>query len=295
MTRRYSRMIILASAAASLGSGLSAGPLTPPRVLPPPRDYHAPPLPIAELRAIEQRRYSAPEARQGAAVDANAFYAIVNTRIGKYDKRTGAKLGEWIGDRRRILHLNSCTVDARELVCANSDFPQLPMASSVEIFDTATMQHVRSVPLGIGIGSLTWVERRGDFWWTGFANYDVGGSSPGRDHRFTAVVKYDREWRQVGGYRFPDSVLERFAPTSNSGGSWGDDGLLYVTGHDRKEIYVLREPGEGPTLEHIATIDVPLDGQAWAWDRTAGRTIFGITRGNGEVVVMAVPIIPLPR
>ena len=111
------------------------------------------------------------------------------------------------------------------------------------------MKHVRSVPLGVRIGSLTWVERRGGYWWAGFANYDVWGGEAGHDHRYSVVVKFDSEWRQVGGYRFPDSVLERFAPTSDSGGSWGDDGLLYVTGHDRSEIYVLREPGEGTTLE----------------------------------------------
>ena len=280
--------------ASILSGSAAAGPMTPPPVLPPPHDVHAPPLPVVELQARELRRYKAPEARQGVAVDARYFYAVVNTRIGKYDKETGAKVGEWVGDRRRILHINSCTVDGTELVCANSDFPELPMASSVEVFDTATMKHVRSVPLGVRIGSLTWVERRGGYWWAGFANYDIWGGEAGHDHRYSVVVKFDPEWRQVGGYRFPDSVLERFAPTSDSGGSWGDDGLLYVTGHDRSEIYVLREPGEGTTLEHIATVDAPLNGQAWAWDRSQPRTLFGITRKDGEVVSMTIPPVPTP-
>ena len=269
-----------------------AGPLTPAPVLPLPRDVHAPPLPVAELQGHEVRRYRAPEAHQGVAVDARSFYAIVNTRIARYDKRTGAKLAESIGDRRRILHLNSCAVDGAELVCANSDYPEMPMASSVEFFDTATLRHLRSVPLGVRGGSLTWVERHGGFWWAGMANYDAPIGEPGRDHRWTQVVKFDADWRQVGGYRFPDSVLERFAPRSNSGGSWGEDGLLYVTGHDRAEVYALHEPGEGTTLEHVATIDVPLDGQAWAWDRSQPRTIFGITRGEGEVVSMTIPPVP---
>ncbi len=293
MKTDYVNSSFLFVSALFVAASSSSAQMTPALKLPPPRDEHAPPLPVAQLRATELRRYTAPEARQGVAVDSSAFYAIVNTRIAKYDKRTGKKLAEWIGDRRRIIHLNSCTVEGRELICANSDFPEVPMASSVEFFDTTTMKHVRSVPLGIRIGSLTWVEPRGDYWWAGFANYDVGGGEPGRDHRFSAVVKFDKEWRQVGGYRFPESVLDRFAPTSNSGGSWGDDGLLYVTGHDRKEIYVLCEPGEGPTLEHIATITAPLDGQAWAWDRSADRTLYGITRRNGEVVAMTVPSVPL--
>ena len=107
-------------------------------------------------------------------------------------------------------------------------------------------------------------------------------------------MTFDLDWKRIGGYRLPDSVLDRFAPLSNSGGSWGDDGLLYLTGHDAQEIYVLREPGEGTNLQHIATIAAPLDGQAWAWDRSEPRTLYGITRADGEVVVMKVPDITVP-
>lgn len=246
------------------------------------------------LSATELRRFQAAEARQGVAVDRRHFYAIANSAIGKYDKSTGRKLGEWIGDRRRITHLNSCSLIGRDLVCANSNYPEVPMASSVEIFDPRRMRHVRSVPLGVEWGSLTWVERRGRRWWAGFASYDARGGEPGRDHRFTRIVIFDDQWRRVGGYRLPDSILVRFAPSSNSGGSFGDDGLIYLTGHDAPEIYVLREPGQGPTLEHVATVAAPLEGQAWAWDRSAPRTLYGITRGSGEVVAMRVPQVPAP-
>ena len=242
-----------------------------------------------ELQARELRRWAAPEARQGVAVDAAHFYAVVNAAIGKYDKRTGARVGEWLGDRLQIVHLNSCAVIGAELVCAHSNFPQVPMASSVEFYDPATMEHTRSVPLGLAWGSLTWIERHEGQWWAGFANYDEDGAEPGRDHRFTQVVTFDDEWRRTGGYRFPDSVLDRFAPLSNSGGSFGDDGLLYVTGHDAQEIYVLRVPSQGAVLEHVATIAAPLDGQAWAWDRSGERILYGITRADGEVIVMQVP------
>lgn len=276
-----------AAAAAAVFAPLAAQ--TPPGTRPPPPERP----PILQLAAKEIRRWKAPEARQGAAVDAQHFYAVVNSRIGKYDKRTGKKVGEWSGDRLRITHLNSCAAIGRELVCAHSNFPQVPMTSSVEIFDPRTMRHLRSVPLGMDTGSLTWVERRGDHWWAGFANYDNVGGEPGRNHRFTQIVIFDDQWRRVGGYRLPDSVLERLAPFSNSGGSWGEDGLLYLTGHDAQEIYVLREPGEGATLEHIATVSAPLDGQAWAWDRSQPRTLYGITRRQGEVVVIQVPPIPI--
>ncbi|WP_039996336.1 hypothetical protein [Sphingomonas sanxanigenens] len=268
----------------------AAQPAPSPAAAPPasPRSEPAAP-PVAQLQAKEVRRYTAPEARQGVAVDDTHFYAITNSHIGKYDKQSGRKLGEWVGDKRRIRHLNSCVAADAQLVCANSNFPQVPMASSVEIFDTATMRHIRSIPFGMRLGSLTWVEKRDGQWWAGFANYDTKGGEPGRDHRFTLVATFDDQWRMTGGYRLPDSVLERFAPMSNSGGSWGADGLLYLTGHDLPEIYVLAAPGEGPVMEHVATIAAPLEGQAWAWDRSAPRRIFGITRKAGEVVVMDLP------
>ncbi|MFA6032026.1 MAG: hypothetical protein WC889_03890 [Myxococcota bacterium] len=242
--------------------------------------------------ATEIARWPAPEARQGAAVDADHFYAVTNSRIGKHRKSDGVKVAEWVGDRIAIRHINSCIVDGAELVCANSNFPQTPMASSVEIFDTLTLKHLRSVPLGVRDGSLTWVERYQGRWWAVFANYDPPRSHLGRTHRDTKLVLFNSDWAEVGGYTLPDSVLDKLAPTSISGGSFGADGLLYVTGHDAAEIYVLRIPRQGPVLEHIATVAAPLEGQAWAWDRSGERTIYAIRRSTGEVVVLKMPVVP---
>ena len=249
------------------------------------------PQPAQGLSAQEVGRWPAPEARQGVAVDATHFYAVVNSRIGKYRKSDGVKVAEWVGDRIAIRHLNSCIVEKSELVCANSNYPQTPMASSVEIFDTRTMLHLRSVPLGVRDGSLTWVERRGDLWWAALANYDPPRSYLGRTHRDTRIVLFDSTWAEVGGYALPDSLLERLAPHSVSGGGFGSDGLLYLTGHDAPEVYVMRIPRQGPVLEHIATIKAPIEGQAWAWDRSAARTMFAISRRSGAVVVLNVPTV----
>jgi hypothetical protein len=163
------------------------------------------------------------------------------------------------------------------------------MASSVELFDTRTMRHLRSIPLGIRDGSLTWIERHKGRWWALFANYDPPRSHLGRTHRDTRVVLFNDSWAEVGGYALPETILEKLPPTSISGGSFGPDDLLYLTGHDAPELYVVRVPNQGPVLQHVATIAAPLEGQAWAWDRGAGRTIYGITRRSSEVVVMTVP------
>ena len=111
-------------------------------------DYQ-PPL-IEQLEATEVGRYHAQEARQGAAADADHIYAIVNFIIGQYDKTSGKLIQRWQGSRGGpIRHLNSCFAENRKLYCANSNFPEVPMASSIEVFDTGTLKHRQSLSLGI--------------------------------------------------------------------------------------------------------------------------------------------------
>jgi outer membrane protein assembly factor BamB len=240
--------------------------------------------------AVVLRRYPAPEARQGVAVDRDHVYAVANWVIAKYDKKTGAKLTEWRGDPVRFPHINSCTVIARELVCASSNFPAVPHWSAVEIFDPVSLRHLRTVPLGPGTGSITWVERRDGAWWAAFANYDEKGGEAPRDHRHTTLVRFDDQWRRTGAWMFPTTVLERFKPTSSSGGGFGPDGRLYVTGHDHTELYVLDLPeAGGPVLDHIATIKVQVEGQAIDWDESQPGVLYGISRPGRQIVAMRIP------
>lgn len=252
---------------------------------------------LAPARLMQS--WSAPEARQGVAVDAENFYAVTNAHIAKYRRSDGRKVAEWIGDPgaalagNGIVHLNSCAVFDARLVCAHSNFPHLPMASSVEIFDLEDLRHVQSIPLGLRAGSLTWLDRHEGRWWAAFANYDGRGGEPGRDHRFTRIVALDKDWQEVASYSLPANLLEKLAPMSTSGGAWGQDGLLYLTGHDESELYLLRLPRQGAVLEWVGTIPVPLEGQAWTWDVANGGTrlphIFGIRRSTGEVVESELP------
>lgn len=253
----------------------------------------APAMAQPTLKAELVRRYDAPEANQGVAVDASSIYAVGNSRIGRYDKTTGAKTGAWTGDPKVFPHLNSCTVVGPDLVCASSNYPATPMTSTVEVFDRARLTHLRSIPLGHQVGSLTWVVRRGDAWWAGFANYDGRGGEAGRDHTKSTLVKFDLDWKPLVQWSFPKTVLDRFAPHSTSGGVWGDDGLLYVTGHDAAEVYVLRVPSAGAVLEEVAVIAVPFEGQAIALD--PNRMLYGISRKNRQVVAVRLPTVGTPE
>lgn len=128
-------------------------------------------------------RIAAEEARQGVASDGVHIYAIDNDRIGKYRISDGVRIAQWKGDRRLFPHMNSCTVVGRELICAASNYPAVPQTSAVEIFDTKSLRHVRSISLGMGPGSLTALDRHDGTWWAMFANYDGKGKEADRDHR----------------------------------------------------------------------------------------------------------------
>jgi len=237
-----------------------------------------------ELR--ELRRFKAAEARQGVAVDAHHFYAIDSRAIGKYDKRTGERVGGYVDpDDGTIHHLNSGIVFDGRLYCAHSNYPGVPMLSSIEIFDAETLAHVDSHSFGMAPGSATWIDRRDGAWWVGFANYDGEGGTPNRGTSWTQIALYDDQWRSVGGYGFPRAVLDRLGTWSNSGSAFGPGGLLYATGHDAPELYVLRIPTAGAELEYVQSLSVAAEGQGLAWDPSEPDALYTLVRSAREVVV----------
>lgn len=244
------------------------------------------------LRATELARWPVRGANQGVAVDADHFYGVGNFVVTKHRKTTGEQVAAWVGLRGgQIIHFNGGHVVGGRLILAHSNFPQLPMASSIEVYDTATLAPVGTTSLGIRLGSLTWAEQRDGVWWACFANYNDAGTTPGFDQRWTHVGRFNDDWQLIESWLFPPQVVATWGKSSCSGGSWGPDGLLYVTGHDAAELYVLRIPRSGVTLDYVTTIDVPFEGQSWAWDRSAepDRIIFGISRQRHEVISARIP------
>lgn len=230
--------------------------------------------------------FSAEEAFQAVAVDSNHFYAIDSRAIGKYDKETGKKVDKWKETSDGpILHLDSGVVVDGKLYAAHSNYPQIPMTSSVEIWDTRTLEHLDSHSFGIQWGSLTWIDRYDNHWWGVFAHYDEFEDEIGKDNRWTTLVKFDNQWKAVESWVFPKKILQRFDGKSNSGGSWGPDGQLYISGHDRGELYVVEPPEAGATLNIIDIIPIENEGQGIAWDRSKSGTIYTIKRSSREVVV----------
>ena len=104
------------------------------------------------FEGLIEKVYETFDARQAVAVDAEHFYAVNNFRITKHDKRTGEPLIQWDGvseDDGPLIHLDSAMVLEGKLYAAHSNYPIWPMASSVEVWDTATMAHIDSHSFGI--------------------------------------------------------------------------------------------------------------------------------------------------
>ena len=234
----------------------------------------------------EIRRFDAVEARQGVAVDSKYFYAVGTRELGKYSKETGKLITRWQEtENGPIIHLDSGVIVDGRLYCAHSNYPGIPMTSSVEIWDTETLEHIGNHSFGIQWGSCTWIDRHDGFWWAAFAHYDKLKPQSGKGSEWTSLVKFDDQWRHLEAWVFPEEVLERFIPMSNSGGSWGPDGLLYCTGHDRPQLYALKLPKAGSVLELAEIHPINNLGQGIAWDRTMAGVIYGIRKKNRQVVV----------
>ena len=238
--------------------------------------------------------FRAPEAHQAVAADADHFYAIGNRVVAKYDKRTGERVAVVEASAELpFVHLNGGLVlrDGR-LVCSHSNFPRLPMTGSVEVFDAATLTHQESFSLGATDGSLTAVDfpsgaGRQPFRMTVFAHYElprIPGYDTGTDR--TEIRFHRLSGGMAGGWLLPDGLVRRLRPHSVSGSSFGPDTLLYLTGHDRPEIYRVSFPNAGSEMVLEAVHPAPIAGQGIAWDPAEPGVLWGTRRREGLVVKM---------
>jgi hypothetical protein len=188
-----------------------------------------------------------------------------------------------------IVHLNGCSAHAGVLYCAHSNYPVVPMQSSIERFDADTLAHLGSQPLVDAPGSATWVDRDGERWLVAFAHYAGRGGEPGRGPEHTRLVAYDTEWRPLESYRYPADLITRFAGRSNSGGVVSGT-VLFLTGHDAPELYAACLDEPAGTLRTVGVFSVPFEGQGIARDPSDG-TLWGIVRRTHEVVHAPAPAV----
>lgn len=241
-----------------------------------------------EWRHEELRRFKAPEANQGVAVDEEFFYAIDNRAIGKYRKTTGERIAGWESPQGGPLkHLNSGVVLAGKLYVSHSNYPELPEKSSIEIWDTETLEPIGRHEFQNNLGSLTWAVKHKEDWFVCFAHYLRTGD-PSRSR----VVRFDENWKELARWSFPAPLVARFAGYSASGGAFGIGGHLFVTGHDARELYVLDAEDGSSELIWRETIPISAAGQAFAWDPKQPEMMYSISRPSREVIVSRISVKP---
>ena len=211
-----------------------------------------------------------------------------NTDIVKYTKKQGEQVAVWQDTTGLVHHLNSGIILNGKLYCTLSNYPQAPMASSIEIFDPETLQHTGSHSFGIEIGSATWIDRYDGYWYVAFAHYTGRGSETPKDNRWTQLVKYTADWQRVGAWIFPPELIKRFGDRSNSGGFITDEGSLYITGHDNPEVYQLDFPKMGYTLQWTDTFTAPIEGQGIASDPEDPHSVYWISRQHNQVIKLKI-------
>ncbi|WP_052480870.1 hypothetical protein [Gilvimarinus agarilyticus] len=263
---------------------------------PPPVDqleYQAPQ--VIQLKAQTLNTFNAPEADQGVAVDDQYFYPVDNAVIGKYRKDNGEFVARWTGTRTRpVRHINSCYARDQQLWCANSNYSEIPIASSVEVFTTDPLQPHKSHSLGLtDAGSLVWFEHWQDGFIAGFAHYSKKGGESFKGSEYSSIVSYDDRWRRTGGWALPPSLVNMMAPYAASGGAIGPGGYLYLMGHDAPQMYVMGLPSMGPELVHLATIDLQAQGQAFSFDPAAAQQVWVIDRHAKKVRQILLPELKL--
>lgn len=242
-----------------------------------------------QWQSQELGRFPASEANQAVVADAAHLYVIGNTTIGKYRKDSHEKVAAWKQPKGGpLIHMNAGIMHKGQLWCAHSNFPHLPMTSSIEIFDPEILEHRRSISLGIAPGSLTWIVRHDNRWYACFAHYAKDSAKTGRGPESTELVSYDDEWRRMQGWVFPAPLVQIFGSSSCSGGSMDKEGTLFITGHDEKQLFVLKFPQAGSVLEWVDSIPIAAEGQAFSWDPNDATLFYGIIKHSREVVIQRI-------
>ena len=170
----------------------------------------------AEAAWRKTRVIAAPEAHKAAAAKGEYAYAIASRVIGKYERTTGRRVAVSTGKAK---HLNSGLFWNGRLYCAHSNYPTKPERSQIMVLDPESMKLSVHQDFGDSGGSLTWAIRRDGHWWCNFAHYGKG------NHK-TYLVKYDEDWKELGRWTYPQSVIRQLGRYSLSGGIWRGEDLL---------------------------------------------------------------------
>ncbi len=230
------------------------------------------------FRAGIVKTFKVKEAKQGVAIDAKHFYAISNSHIGKYKRKTGEKV---LSKSMPFKHLNGGKMIDGDLVVVNNPTGKSARSNALVWLDPTTLNVIDILQLPQIRGSLTWADWAWNKWWVCDAWY-------GKDAKKTTIYCFNEDWILEGYWRLPKQVIEEISPYSLSGGEWFGEWLC-VSGHDKPEMYVLELPTDKIHAKLLKTVPVCFDGQGFSFDRGKKHTyVWGIRRKDSVVVRCAI-------
>lgn len=233
------------------------------------------------MRLDAGRVYKAKEATQGVAIDKKYVYAISNSQIGKYGRKSGKRV---LSKKFPFKHLNGGTFVNGDLVVVNNP-PKQPKNNALVWINPTTLDVIDIMPLPEVKGSLTWVDWAWDKWWVCDAHYK-------KHTKDTAIYCFNQDWMLEGYWKLPKSVIKHIEPYSLSGGAWFGE-YLCVSGHDKPEMYILDLPQNEVHAKLLRTIQVCFDGQGFAFERGKGSVYaWGVRRDDAVVVRCAIDLEP---
>jgi outer membrane protein assembly factor BamB len=234
------------------------------------------------------------DAQKAVAVGSDNFFAINDTSISKHDIRTGELIKQIdLSQHPRIKNLNGGVVVRNNLYVTNSPITDKHRQNTIEVFnkDLVYLYHINVTG---NTGNLTWIDYYDGKWWGCFAHLDdmvkytvlveFYHPNPDLDYEGTIHNKDLVQWSVKDRWFFPHKVNENFKPYSCFGGSFGPDGNLYVTGKDKKELYVLNFYSESPIMSINHVKEVMINGGGISWDRQR-NLLFGINKRNNSVFI----------
>lgn len=235
---------------------------------------------------------------QGVIIDNNFFYPINKQTISKYNIKTGKnELSKSFSNHPRINTLHSGISVSDKLFVCNQ---KINGRNTIEVFNK-NLEQEYFINVSGDTGKLVWIDYYKKYWWGCFAHSDkniqntivvefyTSAEAIGADSLITRETReFDKEskdplnssktreldvekppphWHIRNRWYLPYKAKKSLFPYSCSGGSFGRDGLLYLTGQFQNKLYVMgfHETSPMMTLNHIK--ETSLYGGGIDWNR----------------------------
>lgn len=225
------------------------------------------------MRLDSSHTYKVKEAKNGVALDGKHFYAISNSCIGKYSRKTGKKV---LSKQFPFKNISGGTFVNGDLVVINNS----SKSGNILIWlDPDTLDIIDTMPVPQVSGTLSWIDWAWDKWWVCDAFFK-------KNVKETSIYCFNQDWVLEGYWKLPKSIVNEIKPESLLGGAWFGE-YLCVMSNDNPEMYILELPEHSLYAKLVKKVQVCFDGRGFALERGKGN-VYAWGVQNGRVVRCAI-------